>query len=200
VVWEDMSSVKYYEPWRNVLRHIASPISTYEQAKAEILDGGETSDLFDNLRQLEIIDEIVGEKVATSQEQIDDALRSAKACATRFDEELELAYTYDRIKETEKESLAGIKRQYMATFFDSKDFGTWRQFLKALTVRIEELTKARKAELQRMPQQKKDPVSETQTNRTGPATPRKAKQVIGRNDTCPCGSGLKYKNCCGKHD
>jgi len=21
---------------------------------------------------------------------------------------------------------------------------------------------------------------------------------IGRNDKCPCGSGLKYKKCCGK--
>ncbi|MDP3448219.1 MAG: SEC-C metal-binding domain-containing protein [Eubacteriales bacterium] len=21
---------------------------------------------------------------------------------------------------------------------------------------------------------------------------------VGRNDHCPCGSGLKYKNCCGK--
>jgi uncharacterized protein YecA (UPF0149 family) len=21
---------------------------------------------------------------------------------------------------------------------------------------------------------------------------------IGRNDPCPCGSGLKYKKCCGK--
>ena len=28
---------------------------------------------------------------------------------------------------------------------------------------------------------------------------RKAKK-IGRNDLCPCGSGLKYKNCCGKND
>lgn len=24
------------------------------------------------------------------------------------------------------------------------------------------------------------------------------KNKIGRNDPCPCGSGLKYKNCCGK--
>jgi preprotein translocase subunit SecA len=24
------------------------------------------------------------------------------------------------------------------------------------------------------------------------------KQEIGRNDPCPCGSGKKYKNCCGK--
>ncbi len=23
-------------------------------------------------------------------------------------------------------------------------------------------------------------------------------QKIGRNDKCPCGSGLKVKNCCGK--
>ncbi|MBQ7087025.1 MAG: SEC-C domain-containing protein, partial [Clostridia bacterium] len=24
------------------------------------------------------------------------------------------------------------------------------------------------------------------------------KQKVGRNDPCPCGSGLKYKKCCGK--
>jgi preprotein translocase subunit SecA len=23
-------------------------------------------------------------------------------------------------------------------------------------------------------------------------------KLIGRNDSCPCGSGKKYKNCCGK--
>jgi len=35
-----------------------------------------------------------------------------------------------------------------------------------------------------------------------PATPRIAPTVrdtpkIGRNDPCPCGSGKKYKKCCG---
>jgi preprotein translocase subunit SecA len=30
-----------------------------------------------------------------------------------------------------------------------------------------------------------------------PATVRKGKKV-GRNDPCPCGSGKKYKKCCGK--
>ena len=29
------------------------------------------------------------------------------------------------------------------------------------------------------------------------ATPKKNKKV-GRNDPCPCGSGRKYKQCCGK--
>ena len=34
-----------------------------------------------------------------------------------------------------------------------------------------------------------------------PRQPRrvKASEKIGRNDPCPCGSGLKYKNCCGKN-
>lgn len=29
--------------------------------------------------------------------------------------------------------------------------------------------------------------------------PAKAKPQVGRNDPCPCGSGKKYKNCCGKN-
>ena len=29
-------------------------------------------------------------------------------------------------------------------------------------------------------------------------TPKKASEKIGRNDPCPCGSGKKYKQCCGK--
>ena len=30
------------------------------------------------------------------------------------------------------------------------------------------------------------------------STPEHAEEKIGRNDLCPCGSGKKYKNCCGK--
>ena len=32
----------------------------------------------------------------------------------------------------------------------------------------------------------------------GPAGTKKAAKKAGRNDPCPCGSGKKYKNCCGK--
>jgi preprotein translocase subunit SecA len=28
--------------------------------------------------------------------------------------------------------------------------------------------------------------------------PAKSQKVAGRNDPCPCGSGKKYKKCCGK--
>ncbi len=28
--------------------------------------------------------------------------------------------------------------------------------------------------------------------------PAKNDNKVGRNDVCPCGSGKKYKNCCGR--
>ena len=31
-----------------------------------------------------------------------------------------------------------------------------------------------------------------------PTTVRRTQPKIGRNDPCPCGSGKKYKNCCGR--
>ena len=32
----------------------------------------------------------------------------------------------------------------------------------------------------------------------GSSTPAKNKDKVGRNDVCPCGSGKKFKNCCGR--
>lgn len=37
-----------------------------------------------------------------------------------------------------------------------------------------------------------------QWNALAPATYRREAPKIGRNDPCPCGSGKKYKKCCGK--
>ncbi len=31
-------------------------------------------------------------------------------------------------------------------------------------------------------------------------TPKRVMKKVGRNDTCPCGSGKKYKQCCGKNN
>ncbi len=31
-----------------------------------------------------------------------------------------------------------------------------------------------------------------------PVQQRRVTQRVGRNDPCPCGSGKKYKHCCGK--
>ena len=38
----------------------------------------------------------------------------------------------------------------------------------------------------------------TRALRSGPAPVRSAHPKVGRNDPCPCGSGKKYKQCCGK--
>ena len=35
------------------------------------------------------------------------------------------------------------------------------------------------------------------TRLLNPPKPKIAEQKIGRNAPCPCGSGKKYKNCCG---
>ena len=32
-----------------------------------------------------------------------------------------------------------------------------------------------------------------------PKTEQAVSNKVGRNDPCPCGSGRKYKNCCGKN-
>ncbi|MBE5783413.1 MAG: preprotein translocase subunit SecA [Clostridiales bacterium] len=36
-------------------------------------------------------------------------------------------------------------------------------------------------------------------NQSAPRNPVKAGEKIGRNSPCPCGSGKKYKNCCGRN-
>lgn len=38
----------------------------------------------------------------------------------------------------------------------------------------------------------------TRAVRTGPPPVRSAGPKVGRNDPCPCGSGKKFKHCCGK--
>ena len=39
---------------------------------------------------------------------------------------------------------------------------------------------------------------EEQEQEAKPQVPNKSKRSAGRNDPCPCGSGQKYKKCCGK--
>ena len=57
-------------------------------------------------------------------------------------------------------------------------------------VRIE-----RKPEREKVAEETGTNANETSVRKKEPA---KKKQTIGRNSPCPCGSGKKYKNCCGK--
>ena len=51
-------------------------------------------------------------------------------------------------------------------------------------------------------QAKKDEVKSLTDSRPGqvgkPSTVKRSSKKVGRNDPCPCGSGKKYKRCCGK--
>ena len=44
-----------------------------------------------------------------------------------------------------------------------------------------------------------DPAKKPETNQVQ-QTVRNTSKKVGRNDTCPCGSGKKYKNCCGREE
>jgi preprotein translocase subunit SecA len=70
------------------------------------------------------------------------------------------------------------------------------EMFEDLTASIQDdtITLLLKAELQRVPVVK-DKADEVQT---GVKKPKVTVGVIGRNDPCPCGSGKKYKQCCGK--
>ena len=54
-------------------------------------------------------------------------------------------------------------------------------------------------QVERAPEREKVAV-ETTTNQDDslPKQPVKKESKVGRNDPCPCGSGKKYKNCCGR--
>lgn len=78
------------------------------------------------------------------------------------------------------------------------------EMFEDLTVSIQDdtITLLLKAELKKVPTpQRNDQTENLSTNSkdgSAPIRKRVAKQEIGRNDPCPCGSGKKYKNCCGK--
>jgi preprotein translocase subunit SecA len=42
------------------------------------------------------------------------------------------------------------------------------------------------------------PAEAQQSEKSQKIQPRQVSRKIGRNEPCPCGSGKKYKNCCGK--
>ena len=79
------------------------------------------------------------------------------------------------------------------------------EMFEDLTAAIQDdtVTLLLKAELQKVrPAENKDEKPENlQTNRPmGPVmAKKKVVHEIGRNDPCPCGSGKKYKNCCGQN-
>lgn len=146
-----MATIRYYEPWRNALRHILAEKKSIEEVKAEILGDNiesldEEAGLKDNLHQLKMLGRLVesrDEDYIITETQIKEATESADERTVHFKEKLELAYTYNQINEIEKENLSGIMTHYKNAFYASKDFASWRRFLDALEHQIKEYASRR---------------------------------------------------------
>ena len=54
-----------------------------------------------------------------------------------------------------------------------------------------------KVKINVVPTAPKGPVAMGRANKTEKSTAKNKDVHIGRNNMCPCGSGKKYKNCCG---
>lgn len=145
ILVESMHTVKYAEPWRSVLKHIAAEKPDLETAKERIFDN--TSATFDNLHQLAMIGKSIGSDEADyfiTSSQISEAVETANAHTEQFRDSLELAYTYNRIYEVEKESLTALLDLYHDFYFEIQDFGCWRSFLCCLQQQVDDLSNVRK--------------------------------------------------------
>lgn len=148
ILTTEQCAIPYYEPWRNVLRHIASPARSLNEARQGIFDNSapDETTTFDNLNQLELIDRAEGKEIQV-HDDITAVQNSAEKRLDSFKGQLELAYTYGRIREDDKENLTNIQMRYKPDFFDGRNFGCWRQFLNALEQKVTDLTAERKKQL-----------------------------------------------------
>jgi preprotein translocase subunit SecA len=78
-------------------------------------------------------------------------------------------------------------------------FQAWQQLLQAVREDIVQLMfriQVGPAPEER-PARRRPPMAAPREAGVAPASPAEAGKKLGRNDPCPCGSGRKYKHCCG---
>jgi hypothetical protein len=151
VLDESHTEVRFNEPWRNVIRHLEAKKKSIPAIRDEILGStGDDSGLLDNLNQLKLLgawQNSTDDDYKVGTQQFKDAIDAAELRTRKFYDDLELAYTYNQINETEKETLAGIVKHNEPTFFEIGDFACWRKFLNGLKMQVEECASIRQASL-----------------------------------------------------
>ena len=63
---------------------------------------------------------------------------------------------------------------------------------------VKSVREVKKLDLDKYDTSRSDSSSSSSDKPKGKKQPVRTEKKIGRNDPCPCGSGKKYKNCCGK--
>lgn len=140
VVEGSLCNVSHCEPWKAVLRHYIADKPSFTDVKNQI--GDDDSPMFDNLSQLFAISKMVdkAEAVEPSKDIKTIALQSAEAELAKFNDQLEIAFTYNRINEVQKEDLASYAREFKNLFYSVKEYGCWREFLRALFKQVDDLS------------------------------------------------------------
>jgi hypothetical protein len=141
IFFDGQSTIKYWEPWRLMCKHISTPVRDLIEVRKDIFN--DSSRAFDNLGQLRSL-ELVLDKLGISYESVPSDLEQSKkdACLTtkEFQESLVLSCFKGHITEEEEETLeqsADVCKNLIFGHNDSPDSGTLdygvlRQFLNAL--------------------------------------------------------------------
>jgi len=81
--------------------------------------------------------------------------------------------------------------------FDEMIYSIKHDVVKIL-LNISKQQEVRRTETARITNMSLDNINDVDGQKRAPVTIINQGPTIGRNDSCPCGSGKKYKNCCGK--
>lgn len=159
VLRHDFDDVMYFEPCRRMLQHIATPVRNLKEVLDEIYING--SDVFDNQNQARNINRFLGNNTECADSDETQFLVGANKDFEECKEALELAYTYNRISELQKEDLLELARAYQGFFYEQKNFANWRSFLGALRRQIDDVSQRvyvkLKADIESRKIQKKPP-------------------------------------------
>ena len=108
----------------------------------------------------------------------------------------------------QKKDIELLKKEYPAVYEDLAEF--WTMFMKSkeelrfikesiLWEYVREERKYQNGKYFEWYPEKRQNAEKIQWDSTESGTFVRGTEKIGRNDPCPCGSGKKYKNCCGKN-
>lgn len=154
IIDASLNEVRFQEPWRVALQHILTPWRPLEAVVDEIL--GDLVDdpigVRDNLHQLTLIGRYLGdvsERYQITPGQQREAQNDADGRMRDFRAKLELAYTYDRISESDKESLLQMMEHYHPIFCKNGDFACWHHFIDALTKQLDASAEVRRRQLRK---------------------------------------------------
>jgi hypothetical protein len=153
--------VRYYEPWRLALKHIAAPVISLKEVLVRITDN-RFPDFFDNIglavKICEYLKALSGREHESAQylNDVPQARKTSDQKTEEFKSELETAFAYGRIGENDKEVLSSQVEQYRDTFYALNNFGMWQVFLQALRHNIEEISKKRFQELKQDIEKRRD--------------------------------------------